>query len=455
MSERLDRNNRLLARKLVHVALPIALQGLIGSSLNFVDNLMVGSLGESPLAATGVGLQLYFIYWMILFGFSSGCSTYMAQLYGAGDIVRIKKTTGFAIGVGFLTGVLFFFITILKPHFVLSLFTDIEEIKSLGSQYIVVGAPVFLLLGITVPLSTALRATQQSKIPMLISIGGFGANTFLNYCLIFGNLSFPAMGVKGAALATVISRTIEVSLMIGMTLVRKNCLQGKLRDYFKWESLLALKVTKNSIPTTVNETMWALGTAAYAAIYARMGVTEYAAFQAGSAINSMFTLAAFSVGDAILILVGQKLGEGRLEEGYMLAKKLLRFSIVIGIIGGLGLFVTSPILVEFFNFTAAGNETAIAIMRIFAATMAPVVYNACIITGVLRCGGDTNFAMISETLTVWLIGVPLAAAGSMLWGLEIYWVVLFSKVEEVIKCIILTCRTDSKKWVKNVVKDFS
>ena len=216
-----------------------------------------------------------------------------------------------------------------------------------------------------------------------------------------------------------------------------------------------MKVTKNSIPTTVNETMWALGTAAYAAIYARMGVTEYAAFQAGSAINSMFTLAAFSVGDAILILVGQKLGEGRLEEGYMLAKKLLRFSIVIGIIGGLGLFVTSPILVEFFNFTAAGNETAIAIMRIFAATMAPVVYNACIITGVLRCGGDTNFAMISETLTVWLIGVPLAAAGSMLWGLEIYWVVLFSKVEEVIKCIILTYKTDSKKWVKNVVKDFS
>ena len=131
------------------------------------------------------------------------------------DIIRIKKTTGFAIGVGFLTGVLFFFITILKPHFVLSLFTDIEEIKTLGSQYIVVGAPVFLLLGITVPLSTALRATQQSKIPMLISIGGFGANTFLNYCLIFGNLSFPAMGVKGAALATVISRTIEVSLKIG------------------------------------------------------------------------------------------------------------------------------------------------------------------------------------------------------------------------------------------------
>ncbi len=448
-----DIQNKMLLKTLAVVALPIAIQSLIASSLSLIDNLMVGSLGEAELNAVGVSVQIYFIHWMMLFGFTSGSATFMAQYFGAKDLSSIRKTTGFAITVNLSVSSLFFIAAMVFPQWVLRIFTSFPEIIELGSSYVRTGAFVFLCTSITVPLTSALRATQQTRLPLYISGAAFLTNTLLNYVFIFGNFGAPQLGVTGAALATVLARILELALSLYVVFGRNNLMKGPIREFFGFHKELAVKIVKNAIPTTINETMWGMGTALYIAAFARIGVTEGAAVQACNTINNLFTLAAFSVGDAVLILVGQKLGEGKLDYAYRLAKKLVKIGLIIGVCGGILLISFGKPLLSLFDFTEQGARYAFFILIVYACAMWLSVYNGIIITGVLRCGGDTRFAMLSEVLCVWCIGVPMAFLTALVLHWPIYLAVLAVKMEEVVKGILLTKRFFSKKWVRNVVSE--
>lgn len=435
------------------VALPIALQSLIGSSLNLVDNLMVGSLGEAELNAVGVSVQFYFVHWMLLYGFTSGTATFMAQYFGVKDFHNIRKTVGFALTVTVSVSMLFFLTALIFPHYVLRIFTRFPEIIELGSGYVRACAPAFLFTAVTVPFTSALRATQQTRLPLYISGAAFLTNTFLNYLLIFGSWGAPKLGVAGAALATMIARGLEMSLILYMVFGRKNKLCGPIREFFSYTKSSAVKIVKNAVPTTINETMWGLGTSLYVAAFARIGVTEGAAVQACSTINNLFIMAAFSIGDATLILVGQKLGEGKLDYAYQLAKKMVKIGLVIGLAAGGLLIVFGKPLLSLFEFTDRGAHFALLILIVYGCTMWLTVYNAVNVTGVLRCGGDTRFAMLAEVLAVWCVGVPVAFLTALVLQWPIYFAVLAVKLEDVVKGIAVTKRFFSKKWVKNVISE--
>ena len=171
---------------------------------------MVGSLGEAELAAVGVAAQIYSIHWMVMFGFTSGSSTYMAQFWGANDLASIKKTTGFAMAVCFPISFVFFLLAMFCPSVLMGIFTNIPEMIELGSGYVRMASFTFLTISITVPFTAALRTTQQTHIPLIISLFVFSTNTFLNYVFIFGHFGAPKMGVVGAAFATLISRCLEL-----------------------------------------------------------------------------------------------------------------------------------------------------------------------------------------------------------------------------------------------------
>lgn len=446
-------NNKLLLKTMAAVALPIALQSLIGSSLNLVDNLMVGSLGEAELNAVGVSVQFYFVHWMLLYGFTSGTATFMAQYFGVKDFHNIRKTVGFALTVTVSVSMLFFLTALIFPHYVLRIFTRFPEIIELGSGYVRACAPAFLFTAVTVPFTSALRATQQTRLPLYISGAAFLTNTFLNYLLIFGSWGAPKLGVAGAALATMIARGLEMSLILYMVFGRKNKLCGPIREFFSYTKSSAVKIVKNAVPTTINETMWGLGTSLYVAAFARIGVTEGAAVQACSTINNLFIMAAFSIGDATLILVGQKLGEGKLDYAYQLAKKMVKIGLVIGLAAGGLLIVFGKPLLSLFEFTDRGAHFALLILIVYGCTMWLTVYNAVNVTGVLRCGGDTRFAMLAEVLAVWCVGVPVAFLTALVLQWPIYFAVLAVKLEDVVKGIAVTKRFFSKKWVKNVISE--
>ena len=446
-------NNKSLLKTMAAVALPIALQSLIGSSLNLVDNLMVGSLGEAELNAVGVSVQFYFVHWMLLYGFTSGTATFMAQYFGVKDFHNIRKTVGFALTVTVSVSMLFFLTALFFPHYVLRIFTRFPEIIELGSGYVRACAPAFLFTAVTVPFTSALRATQQTRLPLYISGAAFLTNTFLNYLLIFGSWGAPKLGVAGAALATMIARGLEMSLILYMVFGRKNKLCGPIREFFSYTKSSAVKIVKNAVPTTINETMWGLGTSLYVAAFARIGVTEGAAVQACSTINNLFIMAAFSIGDATLILVGQKLGEGKLDYAYQLAKKMVKIGLVIGLAAGGLLIVFGKPLLSLFEFTDRGAHFALLILIVYGCTMWLTVYNAVNVTGVLRCGGDTRFARLAEVLTVWCVGVPVAFLTALVLQWPIYFAVLAVKLEDVVKGIAVTKRFFSKKWVKNVISE--
>ena len=309
------------------------------------------------------------------------------------------------------------------------------------------------MLSITQPFTVALRATQQSALPLIASVTALGTNTFLNWVFIFGNLGAPALGVEGAALATAIARLLEMLIILFEVFGLRNKIAGSLKDFFGYSRDLATRIVKNALPTTTNETLWGIGTSLYIAAFARIGIAEGAAVQACNTINNMFTLAAFSVGDAILILVGQKLGEGKPELAYTMSKKMIKIGLVIGIVMGAGVIAAGEPLLSLFSFSRQGEEYAFRILIIYGLTMWLTIYNATHVTGTLRCGGDTKFAMVTETATVWLIGVPLAFITSLYLQWPIYLAVLAVKLEEAVKGIFLTKRYFSKKWLRNVIKD--
>lgn len=445
--------SRGLYKKLAVVALPMAMQEIISCSLTLVDNLMIGSLGEAELSAVGVGVQLFFVHWMMIFGFTSGTATYMAQFYGSKDIRNIRKTAGLALVVCMIISAVFFSAAFFAPCTVARLFSDIPEVIELAAVYIKTGSFMLLMLGITVPFTSALRATQQTKIPFLISLGTFGVNTSLNYILIFGKFGAPMLGIKGAALATVIARAVELILVLLMVFVRKNIITGSLRDFFGWPRVFALRIIRNAIPTTVNETLWGLGTSMYVAAYARIGVTEHAAVQAANTIQNLFNMSAFSVGSATLILVGQKLGEGELDYAAELGRRLLRIGIFVGVTAGLALIAVSKPIISLFDFSDEARLYCFMILVLYGVFMGVTLHNGILITGLLRAGGDTKFAMLSESLSIWLIGVPAAFITALFFQLPVYLCALFVKLEEIVKFFVLERRYRSKKWVKNVIED--
>ena len=437
------------------VAAPIALQSLIGSSLNLVDNLMIGHLGELPLNAVGVSVQIFFVYWMFVFGFSSGAATFISQFYGVRDLSNIRRTVGFTICVVFSMGLLFFLAAEAFPQYLLRVFTRFPEVIETGVVYVRIGAPTFLLVPLTVSFTVALRSTQQTVQPLVASAIALCLNTFLNYVLIYGAFGAPAMGVAGAALATVISRAVEFGIILYLVFVRRNILAGPIREFFGFGRELARRVAKNALPTTVNETMWGLGTALYVAAFARISISAGAAVQACNTINNLFSLVAFSIGDAVLILVGQKLGEEKFEEAWQMSKILVKLSILVGLVlGGLTILFGKPIL-GLFDFTENGEVYAWRILLVYAATLFMEVYNGIQVVGCLRCGGDTRFAMMTEVGTIWLIGVPLAFISSLVWHWPVYFAVLAVKTEGVVKGIILTKRYLGRKWLRNVIGGLS
>ena len=240
----------------------------------------------------------------------------------------------------------------------------------------------------------------------------------------------PAMGVMGAATAILTARSLELTLVLFVIFGRKNILAGPIKEFFAWRRVLVARVLASALPVTVNETMWSLGMATYNAFYGRMGVTEYAAIQASNTINQLFILAIFSLGDALLILVGQRIGRGEMDYAFALAKRLLGIGIRIGLLSGGLLFITSRFIVYLFNFTDEGRYYMLWILAIYGCMMWLKIYNGLNIVGTFRCGGDTKFAFAFGGRLC--VGDWRAAGvfGVFFTDLPVYLIVMMAQAEE-------------------------
>lgn len=446
-------DTRQVNRKLTRIATPIAIQGVVSATLMMIDNIMVGFLGETELAAVGVGSQLFTVHYLVLFGILSGSATFLAQFYGTRDMVNIRKVIGFDFTLLAGLGAVFFILAMGLTGPILSIYTEDPAVKVLAAQYVRINAVSFLLLAFSAPLEMAFKATQQVKIPMIVSAVVFITNITVNYAFIFGRFGAPALGVAGAAIGTLSARIVEVILNGYFGFRSGNEFRGSMASFFGWDPELVRRVIKNATPTTINEFFWSFGQSMYVAAFSRISTTAYAAYQAANAIFNIFNFAAFSIGDAGLILVGEKLGQGDMDHTWKLSKHLIKAIIAVGVVVGAFTMIIAGPLSGVFRLTEEGQMYTKYILIIFGATMAADLYNGLQIAGILRAGGDTKFAMIAEMSCVWLIAIPLAFISALVWHLPVHLALLVTRIEMLIRAAIVSRRYISKKWMNTVISD--
>ncbi len=444
---------KYLNRKLLKIASPIAVQGVVTATLSMVDNLMVGILGETELAAVGVGSQLFMVHYMLMFGILSGTATFLAQFYGTRDMANIRKVIGFGFTILAVMGLLFFLLTNCLTDAVLSIYTGDPAVRALAADYVRINSWSFLLLAFSAPMEMAFKATQQVRVPMIVSAAVFVSNVSINYILIFGKFGFPRLGVAGAAIGTLSARIIEVFLNMYFAFRKSNEFRGSIPSFFGWNPELIRRVIRNATPTTINEFFWSFGQSMYVAAYNRIGTTAYAAYQAANSLFNIFNFASFSVGDAALILVGEKLGEGDKKNAWTLSGHILKVAVMVGLIFGATVIAISRPLSMVFNLSDQGKTYTFYVLIVFGATMAVDLLNGVLIAGVLRAGGDTRFTMLVECGSIWLIAVPLAFLSALVWHLPIHLALLMTRIESLIKVVILYARYKSRKWMNTVIED--
>lgn len=438
-------------KNLFRIAIPITIQNLIMSSLNFVDTIMVGQLGETNIAAVALANQLFFLIALFLFGVGSGASVFVAQFWGKKDVINIRKVLGLSMLCSVVVSVLATLIVMTFPEVVLSLFTKDTEVIRISASYLRIVCFSYIPTSITFCFASTLRSTGQSKLPMIASAVALSVNTVLNYIFIFGKLGMPAMGARGAAAATVIARFAEAILILGAVYSLKLAPAASFRELFAFSRDFAVRFFQVVIPVIMNEVLWSTGVTMYTVVYGRMGTNILASINIASAIEGISFVLFRSMSNACAVLVGNKIGEGDEQTAFTYSLRMAILGPALGIAVGLILFFSSGNLLVFYNVTEQVYENARIILRIFSFVIPLKVFNMINIVGILRSGGDTKFSLILDTFGVWFIAVPLAFVGGLVYHLPVYIVYVLVNLEEIFKFSLGLKRFISKKWINNVI----
>lgn len=443
--------DKLFLKSMMSIAVPIALQNLISSSLNMVDTLMTSSLGQTSLAAVGLANQVFFFYIVITFGIGTGSSTFMAQYWGKGDVRSIKKVLGLAISMSTVVGIIFTIAAIFFPEYLMRFFIDSPSIIQIGSDYLRIVALSYIITAVSFIFSIAFRNTGNPSIPLKVSIIVFLTNAILNYIFMFGKLGFPAMGVKGAALGTLAARIAEISLLLYAAYSSKGPLAASFKELFGWERDFVKKYLRTASPVVINEGFWSLGQVLYAVAYAKIGEQATATVQIVSTIQNVFFVIVRGMANASTVMIGNRIGEGNDKEAFDYAVKFLFMSSTVGLLLGLSMIFSSDLTLKLFrNLDASLYDSAKSMLVVMGLVFFVKTFNSTSIVGVFRGGGDTTYSMFLEIGSVWLIGVPMAFLGAVVLELPIQYVIALVSLEDIIKAIISIPRIASKKWIKDV-----
>lgn len=437
--------------QMMAIALPIAIQNLISSSLNMVDTVMIGALGGVSISAVGLANQIYFLLMLFLFGVNSGISIYIAQFWGKQDVKSIHKTLGFSILGGFLLSLPFYIGAVFFPVQLLSVFTTDPAVIREGAVYLRITGWSYLLMAFSFSFTIASRSVGEARLPMIASAISLACNTFLNYLLIFGVLGFPAMGVAGAAIATVIARGIELLVIIGTIYTRDHVLRSPVKELIQLNMEFIRPIFRTALPVVLNEGFWAVGMTLYAVAYARSGTEAYAAVQIAGTVERLFFIFSFGLGSACAVMIGNELGADRIDNAKIYANRFMRMGVTISVGTGILMALIAVPSTYLFNVSPAIRWTAACILFVNALTMILKMISTILIIGIFRGGGDTTFSFLLEICCVYLIGVPMAFIGALVLELPIFIVVLMVSVEELVKSIVGLYRVKSGVWAKNLV----
>ena len=440
------------------LTLPVVIQNLLTSSYTLVDTLLVSNLGTVALSSVGMVGQWAWLMNMILIGFASATTVFVSQFWGVKDLKKIRHVEGistvFALGIS----TLFTAVSLIVPQLVVKLFNSDAEIIRVGSEYLRYVALSYIPIALTNILAAVLRAVENVKLPMYVSGLSTVVNIVLDYAMIFGKFGFPKMGVKGAAVATVISAWMGLALVVIVSLAKKNILIDKPKNIFNFSKQEIVSYIKIATPVVLNEGMWGAGNFVYNIIYGNMGYEYFSALTILRSFENISFVLFIGISSAAAVMIGKSIGKGNIERGLVDSKRFMIIVPVLAVIVAVFIFIFRHQLVSVFNMgdniSKVAIDTAVIVMSIYACAFPFRMLPYLEVVAVFRAGGDTVTGAKQELFCLWALSVPATIIS--VYVFKVPFVAAFAIMyifEDIPKNIMTLKFYLSKKWIKPVTKE--
>lgn len=448
--------DRSFYKQVLLLAAPIALQSLITIGVNMLDTIMVGSLGETALSAVSLANQFINIYHIFCMGIGMGASVLVSRYWGMKDrepedaMEALRKTVCIMIRITLSLALVFALATAAFPEPIMRMYTDEAQIIHLGTVYFRYSVVTFFFLGMSLVCTIVLRSAGQVKMPLFVSMGAFFVNLIANYAFIFGRLGFPAMGIAGAAMGTLIARVFEAAIICGYLFFKDDRIGFRLKHLKLKTGNLLGEYIRISIPVLVSDGILAIGGNTVAMVIGRLGVTFVAANAITSVTQQMSTVLIQGVCQAGAIITGQTLGEGEREKAVNQAYGFLGLGTMLGALSALFILAVSGTIISSYQVS---DETASVARQLMYAISLVILFqaaNSIMTKGVLRGGGDTKMLMWADNIFLWVLSIPLGMLAGFVLGLPAFWIYICLKSDQIAKAVWCVMRLRSGKWIKKI-----
>lgn len=447
-------SDRDFYRKLIHIAFPVALQNLMLSLVAAADALMLGSVEQNSMAAVSLATQIQFIQNMLLYGISSVGSILGAQYWGKKDTRTLKDIFAICLKLCIVIDGIFWLGCMFFPRYLMLIFTNDEELVQIGIHYLKIASWSYLFTGISQCYHTMMKVSEHSKQSAIISSVTVIINIILNTILIYGLCGFPTLGVRGAAIATLITRIIELLWCVALS-YKKSYIHPSIKRFFVQSKELLKDFFKCLFPLLGASLFWGVGFTSYTAFIGHLGADAAASNSIASVVRDLVCCFCNGTASGGGILVGNELGAGKLEKGKLYGDRLAWLSAIVGIASTCIMLILTPVVMHFIKLTDGAHSLLQGMMVIMAIYMIGRTMNTVIINGVFAAGGDTIFDMYSLAVAMWGIAVPLAFLGTFVFHWPVLVVYACTCVDEVGKIPWTLIHFRKYKWVKDLTKDLS
>jgi putative MATE family efflux protein len=448
-------------KRVLAIAVPIMVQSGITNFVSLLDNIMVGRTGTEQMSGVAIVNQLIFVFYLCCFGGFSGAGIFTAQYYGAQDDEGIRHTFRYKLWLGFVLVAGALVVLGFFGEDLISLYLrgtndggDPAAALAFGCDYLKImlfSLPAFALVQVY---SNTLRECGETVVPMRAGLAAVFVNLAFNYLLIYGKLGFPALGVKGAAIATVLSRCVEFTVVAVWTHSHKEkCpyIKGVYQTLFVPPALVKRYFLTGS-PLLVNEALWSAGMAMLAQCYSLRGLNVVAATNIANTVCNVFNVVFFAMGDAIAIIIGQHLGAKDYDKAKDETNKIIAFSIFIATLVGIAIAATSHLFPMIYKTTPEAKQIA-AQFLIAQAVFTPQIALLHTSYFTIRCGGRTVITFLFDSVFMWVVSVPVAFLLSRFTDLYVVWIFVFLQMADWIKCVIGVVLVRKGVWMQNIVSE--
>ena len=443
----MDERKRSLRKEIVRLALPIALQQFMTALVGACDAIMLGKLSQDAMSAVSLATQVTFVFNLFMFAFMAGENMFVAQYYGKGDYTGVSQVFSLVtkicgcIAVVFLVGTLFF------PEQLMRILTNEETLIVLGSEYLRVIGISYVFSGIAQIFLAIMKNCGAVNMSTLINGVMVILNIALNAVFIFGLSGFPKMGIKGAALATVLATVVQFLWSVGYVLCRIRAVKFSLRSC---EKKLFGRFWQKTVPLLINSLAWGIGFSMYSVIMGHLGTDAVAANGIANISKNLVVCFCLGLGDAGSIIVGNRLGADRLQEAKEVGETLTKTAIIAGIVSGLVLIALSPFITKMVDLTPTARGYLQKMLLISSYYIAGKSVNCMTIGGIFAAGGDSKFGMLCDSVTLWCIIVPLGCICAFILKLPVMVVYFVLNLDEIIKLPVVYKHYKKYKWIKNL-----